>query len=179
MVTGSLSRRYARAVFDLGQEHKNLDKLGADLRAIAKAMKESTELASVLTNPALRRSERRKVIEAVLDKIGVQPHTKNLVWILLEGERLGSLPAISRELDAMTEGLAGRVSAEVISARPLEPAQLTHLTAALEKLSGKKVSISKREDPNLLGGLVAKVGDTVYDGSLLTQLRNLRDELTK
>jgi F-type H+-transporting ATPase subunit delta len=179
MVTGSLSRRYARAVFELGKEHKNVDKLGADLRSIAKAMKESAELSSVLTNPALRRSERRRVIEAVLDKLGVDKLTKNLVAILLEGERLSSLPAISRELDAMIEATAGRVSAEVVSAKWLEPAQLSQLTVALEKLSGKKVSVSNREDPNLLGGIVAKVGDTVYDGSLRTALRNLRDELTK
>ena len=65
-----------------------------------------------------------------------------------------------------------------MSAKPLDPAQLSQITAALEKLSGKKVDISKREDPNLLGGVVAKVGDVVYDGSLRTQLRNLRDELS-
>ena len=69
--------------------------------------------------------------------------------------------------------------AEVVSAKPLDPTQLSQITAALEKLSGKKVSVSSRQDPDLLGGVVAKVGDTVYDGSLRTQLRNLRDELSK
>ncbi|MBK7075376.1 MAG: F0F1 ATP synthase subunit delta [Myxococcales bacterium] len=67
----------------------------------------------------------------------------------------------------------------MVSATPLTPAQVTQLTATLEKLSGKKVVLSKREDPNLLGGVVAKVGDTVYDGSLRTQLRVLRDELSR
>jgi F-type H+-transporting ATPase subunit delta len=79
----------------------------------------------------------------------------------------------------MIEAKAGRVSAEVTSARPLDPAQLSQITAALEKLSGKKVDVKRREDPELLGGVVAKVGDVVYDGSLRTQLRTLRDELTK
>ena len=108
-----------------------------------------------------------------------QPTTKNLVYLLLDGERLASLPAISRELDAMIEAKAGRVAAEVVSAKPLDPAQLSQITAALEKLSGKKVAVSQREDPDLLGGVVAKLGDTVYDGSLRTQLRTLRDELSK
>ena len=104
---------------------------------------------------------------------------RNLVYLLLDSERMGSLPGISRELDAMIEAKAGRVTAEVTSAKPLDPTQLSQITAALEKLSGKKVTITKREDPELLGGVVAKVGDTVYDGSLRTQLRTIRDELSK
>lgn len=174
-----LSRRYAKAIFDIGSQHGNLDKLGAELRTIAEAMKQSPELAATLSSPAIRRSDRRKVIDAIMQRINAQPLTKNTVYLLLDGERLGYLPVISREVDAMIEAKAGRVSAEVVSAKPLDPAQLSQITAALEKLSGKKVSVSRREDPDLLGGIVAKVGDTVYDGSLRTQLRTLRDELSK
>lgn len=179
MAAGSLARRYAKAVLELGQASGNLDRVGADLRALAGAMKTSAELQSALSNPAIRRADRRKVIDALLARIIAQPHTKNLVYLLLDGERMSALPAISREVDAMIEAKAGRVSAEVVSAKPLDAAQLSQIQIALEKLSGKKVSIAKREDPELLGGVVAKVGDTVYDGSLRTQLRNLRDELTK
>jgi len=179
MVTGSLARRYARAILELGTAHGNLDQLGAELRSLAHAMKESAELVSSLTNPAIRRADRRKVIDALLERVGTTPHTKNLVYLLLDGERMSTLPAISRELDAMIEAKAGRVAAEVVSAKPLDPSQLSQITAALEKLSGKKVSVSTKQDPDLLGGVVAKVGDTVYDGSLRTQLRNLRDELSK
>ena len=179
MITGSLARRYAKAIFQIGSSQGDLDKLGADLRSFAKAMHESNELVTLLTNPAIRRPDRRKVIEGMLQLIAVQTSTRNLVFLLLDGERLGSLPAISRELDAMIEAKAGRVSAEVVSAKPLDPMQRTQITAALEKLSGKKITVHERQDPELLGGVVAKVGDTVYDGSLRTQLRNLRDELTK
>ena len=174
-----LARRYAKAIFDIGSSQGDLAKLGADLRSFAKAMKDSAELVGVLTNPAIRRSDRRKVVEGLLAQIGVQTATRNLIFILLDGERLGSLPAIARELDAMIEAKAGRISAEIVSAKPLDPAQLSGITAALEKLSGKKVTVHKREDPELLGGVVAKLGDTVYDGSLRTQLRNQRDDLTK
>jgi F-type H+-transporting ATPase subunit delta len=179
MVTGSLARRYARAIVEIGTQNKNLDQLGADLRALARAMNESTELVTVLTNPAIRRADRRRVIDGLLQRVAAAPHTRNLVYLLLDGERMASLVAISREVDAMIEAKAGRMLAEVTSARPLDPAQLTQITAALEKLSGKKVAVTKREDPSLLGGVVAKLGDTVYDGSLRTQLRTLRDELTK
>ena len=179
MVTGSLARRYAKAIFDIGSQQGDLTKLGADIRSLAKAMTESKELDTALTNPAIRRSDRRKVIDGLLKTIGVQTASRNLVYLLLDGERMGSLPAISRALDEMIEAKAGRVTAEVISAKPLDPSQLSQINAALEKLSGKKVSVTTRQDPELLGGVVAKVGDVVYDGSLRTQLRTLRDELSK
>jgi F-type H+-transporting ATPase subunit delta len=179
MVTGSLARRYARAVVEIGTAHGNLEKIGADLQALAHAMHSSSELVTVLTNPAIRRADRRRVIDGLLDRVQAAPHSRNLVYLLLDGERLGSLEAISREVDAMIEARAGRLRAEVTSARALDAAQLSQITAALEQLSGKKVAVTKREDPSLLGGVVAKVGDTVYDGSLRTQLRTLRDELTR
>jgi F-type H+-transporting ATPase subunit delta len=174
-----LARRYAKAIFDIGSEQGGLEKIGADLRTLAKAMHDSAELQSLLSNPAIRRADRRKVIDALLQRIGVVTATRNTIYLLLDGERLGSLPAISRELDRMIEAKAGRVAAEVVSAKPLDPSQLSQITATLEKLSGKKVSVATRQNPDLLGGVVARVGDTVYDGSLRTQLRNLRDELSK
>jgi len=179
MITGSLARRYAKAVFEIGTEQGTLDRIGADLRSLAAALKESAELATVMSNPAIRRTDRRRVVDALINRVGAGPAAKNLVYLLLDGERLATLPAISREVDAMIEAKAGRVTAEVTSAKPLSAAQLAQLTAALEKLSGKKVDVRKSEDPTLLGGVVAKVGDVVYDGSLRTQLDTLRDELTK
>ncbi len=175
MASGSLARRYAKAVIEMG----STDQIGLDLRTLAKAMKESVELQTVLTNPAIRRADRRRVLDGLLQLISANPLTKNLVYLLLDGERLSELGGISRELDAMIEAKGGRITAEVTSARPLDPAQLSQITAALEKLSGKKVTIHKKEDPDLLGGVVAKVGDRVYDGSLRTQLRNLREDLIK
>ena len=174
-----LARRYAKAIFDIGSQQGGLDKIGADLRSFAKAMKDSPELEQTLTSPAIKRSDRRKVVDALMQHIGVVSTTRNTVYLLLDGERLHSLPMISKEIDRMIEAKAGRVGAEVTSAKPLDPTQLSQITAALEKLSGKKVSVSTKHDPDLLGGVVAKVGDTVYDGSLRTQLRNLRDELSK
>jgi F-type H+-transporting ATPase subunit delta len=176
MASGSLARRYAKATLSLQGDPT---KIATELRTLAKAMADSAELVTVLTNPAIRRGDRRKVIDALLKLISAQPNTKNLVYLLLDGERLSSLPAISRELDAMLEARAGRISALITSATPLDAAQLSQITVALEKLSGKKIEVTRREDPALLGGVVAKLGDTVYDGSLRTQLRTLRDELTK
>src|SRR5205085_1516908 len=92
MITGSLGRRYAKAILALGTDHNNLDKVGADLRGLAAAMKQSPELVSVLTNPAIRRADRKKVIDAILGKLGAQALTKTVAAFLLDGERLASLP---------------------------------------------------------------------------------------
>ena len=173
MVTGSLARRYARAVLGMG----NTEKIATDLRTLAQAMKTSDELVAALTSPAIRRGDRRKILDALLQRISAHEQTKNLVYLLLDGERLGSLQAISRELDAMIEARGGRISATITSATPLDSAQIQQITAALEKLSGKRVDVTRKEDPALIGGVVAKLGDTVYDGSIRTQLRQLKNEL--
>jgi F-type H+-transporting ATPase subunit delta len=179
MTTGSLGRRYARAIFGLADTQGSLDQVGADLRALAVAMKTSSELVGVLTNPAIKRADRRRVVDAILAVLGAAPLSRTVASLLLDRERLAALPSIARELDGMIEARAGRITAEVTSAQPLSKLQLDQLTAVLEQLSGKTVDLARREDPALLGGVVAKLGDTVYDGSLRTQLRSLRDELSR
>lgn len=179
MQAGSLARRYARALMDLAVTANVIDKVSADLRSLAAAYKTEPALGEVLGNASYAKAKRRAIVDALLAKIGAQPLTKTFCNLLLDHERLAVVPDISREIDAMVEARAGRVAAEVVSATALTPAQVTQLTATLEKLSGKHVVLTKREDPSLLGGVVAKVGDVVYDGSLRTQLRVLRDELSR
>lgn len=175
MVAGSLARRYARAVLELGVEHKNEEKLGAELGVLAEAMKISPELAETLSNPAFPRADRKKVLEALLQRLGATPITRNVTLLLLDRDRLSALPDISRELTAMIDRRANRVNATVTSAVPLSPIQVRQLQASLEKLSGKQVVLSHEQNPDILGGLVARVGDIEYDGSLRSQLERLRD----
>ncbi len=179
MLEGSLSRRYARAIMDLAITANVVEQVGADLRGLATAYKTAPELGEVLGNASFKKPQRRAIVDALLTRLGAQPLTKTFLNLLLDNERLAAIPGISREVDAMIETRAGRVHAEVTSATALTPAQLTQLTATLERLSGKKVVVAKKEDPSLLGGVVAKVGDVVYDGSLRTQLRILRDQLAR
>ncbi|MBK9033527.1 MAG: ATP synthase F1 subunit delta [Myxococcales bacterium] len=179
MQAGSLARRYARAIMDLAVAANVIDQVAADLRGLAAAYKTAPELGEVLGNHSYPKAKRRAIVDALLARLAAQPLTKTFCNLLLDNERLAVVPDIAREVDAMVEERAGRVAAEVVSATVLTPAQVTQLTATLERLSGKKVVLSKREDPTLLGGVVAKVGDVVYDGSLRTQLRVLRDELSR
>lgn len=177
MSSGSIARRYARALMAIGVDTNEYEALGRQIGDLAGTMKTSAELAQTLSNPVFPRSDRQKVLTALLARLKASKTVQSFVMLLLERERLAALPDISRELDAMIDERAGRVAAEVISARPLTDDQLAQLKGVLEKLSGKKVEIQKREDPELLGGVVAKVGDVVYDGSLRTQLAQMRHGL--
>jgi len=178
MISGSIARRYAKALFEIGVEDGNYERMGREVRAMARALKTSPELAMALSNPAFARSDREKVLKAVLQRLGASQMVVNFTRLLLDRERVVVLPDISRELDALIDARAGRVAAEVRSAVPLDAGQRERLTQALEQLSGKKVEMKIDTDPSLLGGVVAKLGDTVYDGSLKTQLEKMKQALT-
>lgn len=179
MLAGSLARRYAKAIMDLAVAKTATDKVGADLRSLAAAYKAQPELVNVLSNSSFPKAKRKAVLDAVLLRLGAHELVKTTCALLLDKERLVVIPDVSREIDAMIEARAGKVAAEVTSAVELNPAQIAQVTAALERMSGKKVVISRKVDPTLLGGIVAKVGDVVYDGSASAQLRTLRDQLAK
>jgi len=175
MIAGSLARRYARALLDIGVAKGSFEELGKEMDDLAAAYSASRDLAEALTNPVFPMAKRRAVLESVLDKAHVSPVTKNFVLLLLERERMPYLPAIARELRVMVDERAGRVRATLTSARPLPAEHVAGVQAALEKSTGKKVVLEKKEDPALIGGVVAKVGDVVYDGTVRTQLELMRE----
>ncbi len=175
MIVGSLARRYARALLDIGVEDGKYEELGRELDELAAMISGSRDLSEALTNPVFSQARRRAVLEAVLAHAQLSKVTHNVAMMLLDRERIPYLPAIARELHAMVDEKAGRVRAVVTSARPLTQKNAATVQAALEGNSGKKVILEKHEDPSLLGGMVAKLGDTVYDGSVRAQLDKMRE----
>jgi len=179
MIAGSLARRYARAVMAIGIDSGKYEPLGNEINDLVKAMQSSAELADLLVNPLFKRSQRRAVLDKIMVRLGASTTTKNFCYLLLDKERIGGLPDIARALSTMIDDKIGRVKATVTSAQPLSALQLQQLKQALEKSSGKTVEMDKRENPDLLGGVIAQLGDTRYDGSLRTQLDRMRDDLVK
>ena len=177
MISGSLARRYARALLELGIDKGSHEKLSAEVDDLAATYAGSRDLGEALTNPVFPRAKRREVLEAVLARVGVSPETRNFTLLLLDRERIAFLPAIARELRAMVDDKLGRVRATVTSARPLPPDHVQEIQASLEKASGKRVLLDKTEDPSLIGGVIAKLGDVVYDGSVRTQLERMRETI--
>jgi F-type H+-transporting ATPase subunit delta len=177
MIAGSLARRYARAILEVASDKQSHERVGQELDDLAAAFVASRDLREALTNPVFPRAQRRQVLEALLARVAASPETRNFVLLLLDRERIVTLPDIARELRAMVDEKLGRVRAEVTSARPLPAEHVAQIQAALEKAAGKKVLLEKSEDPSLLGGVVAKLGDIVYDGSVRTQLERMREEI--
>jgi F-type H+-transporting ATPase subunit delta len=177
MVTGSLARRYAKAMLEIGVRQQTYDALGRELDRAAQMLHTSPELRTALENPVFPLAKRREVLDDVARRLGMSHVVRNFVMLLLDKGRIGALPEIARAHRALVDEHAGRARAVVTSARPLDAAAEARLKAALERLSGKTIILEKREDPSLLGGMVTQVGDLVYDGSVRSQLRTLGGEL--
>jgi F-type H+-transporting ATPase subunit delta len=177
VIMGSLARRYAKALLEIGVKQSTYDTLGRELDRLAETFTKSPELRHALENPVFPLEKRRQVLEELARKLALSKTVRNFVLLLLDKGRIAHLPAIARAHRTLVDEHAGRVRATVISARPLDPALESRLKAALEKQSGKTVLLEKREDPSIIGGLVTQLGDLLYDGSVRTQLARLREQL--
>ncbi len=171
---GSVARRYARALFAIGVEKNSLESYGDELDSLATTYAGSADLRQVLENPVFRPDQKRALLESVLSRVAAGPVVRNFALLLLDRRRVVALPAIARALRELTDLQLGRVRATVTSARPLDATTLADVQRALERRTGKTVVVETAVDPTLIGGIVARVGDLLLDGSLRTQLETLR-----
>jgi F-type H+-transporting ATPase subunit delta len=173
----TISRRYATALADVVLKSGNTDAVSAELKMWAQSMGANSDLQKAFGNPAIAHSKKEKVLEGLIAKATPSTTTANFLRVLLSNGRLMDLNDIMERFELVLEERSGVVSAEVTSARELADAQRKELKASLEKLMGKQVKFDFAIDPNLIGGVVTRVGSTVYDSSVKTQLENLREEL--
>ena len=174
------ANRYAKALFDVALEEKaDLDRIDKDLSEITEILRENTELLRVVDWANVPDAARRAVMENVLDKVGVAAPVKKLLVLLTEQRKLAYLKDLAEAYRERLLAHQNVVRAEVTSAAPLSPEKTKALEESLSKVTGKKVELSVNVDPELLGGVVAKIGSTVYDGSVRTQLARMRQELVK
>jgi F-type H+-transporting ATPase subunit delta len=176
-MAGSVSRRYARALFSIGVDRGSFEQLGKELDAIAELWAGSPELREALANPVFKASEKRAVLESLLPRIAPTPDVQKFVLLLLERRRLPAVGAVARAYREMADLHTGRVRAQVTSAQPLGAAELDRVRQSLARRTGKQVIVEASVDPGLIGGVVARVGDLVLDGSVRTQLGMLRVKL--
>lgn len=174
---GSLSRRYAKALMAIGIEARSYEGLGREVERLARAYGEHAELREALLNPIFPLAQRKKLLEEVCRRLAVSRTVLHLALMLLERGRIGFLPDIARKLRELVDAEAGRVRARITTVRPLDIGTEVRIKTALEKLTGRTVVLDKREDPSILGGIVTQVGDVVYDGSVVTRLANLRQQI--
>ena len=177
MIAGSIGRRYAKALLQIGVETRSFDALGRELDRAAETIGKSPELKNAVENPVFPLSQRHRVLEDVATRLGLSTTIKNLLLLLLDKGRIAALPDIARAHRELVDEQAGRARATITSAAPLDPQVEQRLKSALEKQTGKTVLLDKKVDPSLIGGVVTQVGDLVFDGSVKSQLESLRNDL--
>ena len=174
------ANRYAKALFDVAVAEKNdLAQVDRDLHAVVEMMHASPDLAQAAGLSGVTEAARKSLMEAVADKMTLSAPVKKLLVLLAESRKLNLMPDLAIAYHERLLAHQGIVRAEVTSAVALSPEKTQALAASLGKVTGKQIDLSVSVDPALLGGVVAKIGSTVYDGSVKTQLARMRAQLAE
>lgn len=168
-----LAGRYAVALFELASEQKALDAVAGDLEGLKQLIGESADLRRLIRSPALSRDQQAQAIQALAGKAGFSSLTQQFLGLLAQKRRLFALSDMIDAFEVMLSEHRGEVGAELISAVPLGEEQVETVREQLGKSIGRTVKLSTAVDPNLLGGLVVRVGSRMIDASLRTKLHQL------
>jgi F-type H+-transporting ATPase subunit delta len=177
VIDTTLAKRYAKALVEIGVEKNALDKYGGDLTTLSNLVETSHDFREVLLNPVFTKEDKKRIAGEVLKMADTDPMVVNFVNVLIDRKRIDQLVGIEKAFREKVDDIRGITRGEVTSAQPLDEQELGRVTEALSKMSGKKVFVTTKVDPFLIGGLVAKVGDMVFDGTIRTQLNQLKESL--
>jgi F-type H+-transporting ATPase subunit delta len=172
-VQASLGGRYALALFELAEQGRTIDQVEASLARVREALDGSDDLRALVASPVVQRGAATKAMLATADTLGVDPTTKSFLGVLAENRRLGQLPAVIRAFRLLAARHRGETTAEVTSAHPLADEQVDALKQQLRQRLGREVSVDLQVDPELLGGLVVRIGSQMIDSSIRTRLNAL------
>ena len=170
--------RYARALFDVALKESDPVQIERDLSSFAQLLAQNAELHNALTNPAIPASAKHQIVDALATRLTMASPAHKLLLLLADRDRLAMTPDV---LDVYRERLMEHqqvVRAEVTTAAPLSADHVAQLQKKLADITGRKVDMTTTVDPSIIGGVVTRIGGTVYDGSIATQLSKLRDKLT-
>ena len=170
----SMAGRYAAALFELAKEQKQLDQVERDVAAFLAMLEVSADLVRLVKSPVISAQAQVRALEAILAKAGISGFTGNFLKLIVRNRRLFAVADMLKAFQSLLARERGEVSADVASAHPLSPEQMQVLSDSLKTSIGKNVQIRTRVDPNLLGGLIVKVGSKMIDSSLRTKLNNLK-----
>lgn len=176
-ISTGIAARYATAVFDLAKEENALDKLEADVDALAGALDASPDLRDVISSPVYSRDEQAAALTGVAKALKLSPTMTNTLALMASKRRLFVLPQLISALRARIADEKGEVTAEVIAATSLTDAQREALSKSIAASVGKTVKINMAVDESLIGGLVVKVGSTMIDTSIKSKLAALQNTL--
>ncbi|MBL8124421.1 MAG: F0F1 ATP synthase subunit delta [Blastocatellia bacterium] len=177
MSVETIARRYGTALADVVIKTGETETVKAELKTWEEMMTSSADLLSAFSNPAIAHLDKEKVLESLISKAAPSRTTANFLRVLLKNNRLTELGDINDKFVAILEERGGIVAAHVTAARELSDDQKAELRSNLEKLTGKKVQLNFEINKEIIGGVVTRIGSTVYDSSVKTQLENLKEQL--
>lgn len=179
MTSGAAASRYARALFDVVlKEGGDVEKVQADFQQFVDLFKQHPVLASTLGNPAIPASKKQGVAQALIARAGtISPVVAKLILLLAERDRMLLLPEIARTYRERLMDHQQIIRGDVTTAVALAPEKLRALEQGLQQATGRKVVLESKVDPSIIGGVVTRLGSTVYDGSVTTQLQKMKQSL--
>ncbi len=177
MSAETVARRYASALADVVLKSGETNVVQTELKTWQEMMNANGDLQTAFRNPAIQHQNKEKVLESLLEKTKPSTTTANFLRVLLRNSRLTELGEINERFSSVLAERSGIISAQITSARPLGETEKAELKTNLEKLTGKTVNLTFDINEELIGGVVTKIGSTVYDGSIKTQLQQLKEQL--
>jgi F-type H+-transporting ATPase subunit delta len=179
VTSGAAAGRYARALFDVVQkEGADLERASHELQQFVDLLAQHPPLQSTLANPAVPTSKKQAVVRALIERLGtISPIVAKMIVMLAVRDRLTILPDITRVYGERMMDQLKVIRGEVTTAFELPPERLRDLEQGLAKATGRQVILESKVDPSIIGGIVTRLGGTVYDGSVTTQLEKLKQSL--
>ena len=176
-ISSGIAERYAKAVFEIAKETNGLAQLEGNLDELHGVLQSSSDLRALVTSPIYGREDQGRAIDAIAKKAGLMPVMQNVLSLMASKRRLFVVPAMIEQLREMIADEKGEVTAEVVSAQALSPAQAEELSKTLKAQVGKDVKINATVDESLIGGLVVKVGSKMIDTSIRSKLNSLQNAM--
>jgi F-type H+-transporting ATPase subunit delta len=177
VIPGVIAKRYATALLELGGEGGQLDALVEEVGRAAGAYEVSADMRNAFENPLIAIAAKKAILEDLATSLRLGQTTKSFLGILVDRRRLRALPPIAARLREMADLRRGISRAEVLTAMPLPEEYFEKLQHELERITGRKVALDRKLDPSLISGVMVRLGDTVYDGSLVARLKQLKDTM--
>jgi F-type H+-transporting ATPase subunit delta len=174
---GTIARRYARALIAVADEKNAIEKVEADLTGVVEAMAQSQALSQVFGNPAFKEDERLALVEKLATELKMDGVTTTALKLFVAKDRMKYLSGIVEAYRREVDEKVGRVRAEITTAKKLGAADKKAIVAGLEERTGKKVMTTETVDPEVISGIRAQIGGTIFDGTLQTRLTRMRDAL--
>ena len=172
-IQASLAGRYASALFDLARDERQIDAVSRSLDQLAQALVDSREFSEFVSSPMIGRDDAGRAFAAIADQLSVDPTTKNFLGVLASNGRKNQLQPVIRAFRRLAADHRGETTADVVTAHPLKDDQIAALKQQLRTRAGRDVAIETSIDPEILGGIVIKMGSQMIDASIRTKLNRL------